>query len=156
MAYAGLADTARSAGDPRRALELYQQALDVGRGSLGPSELSAVRRKMGDAAEQISDHRGAEEHYRGALAETRVVDDVDEMARSYLGLATVALSGARFDEAVALAHEAVELSEARDLRGVAAGCRTLGLIEQTRGDAEAAARHEQALALARELDAGSR
>jgi tetratricopeptide (TPR) repeat protein len=109
---ANLAQTFAARGDRGRAAEIYKQSLAMNLRSLGPKHIRTVTvtNYLGSAYLMLGDADRAEEMFTQAMTVARELYPKDmELASALAGLSAVRARQKRFDEALKLGEEALEL-----------------------------------------------
>jgi len=135
------------------ARQLATRAEGIARAHGWTALLARANQSLGHVARHQGNFAEAEARFGQALDLAEQVGDLTRQAESTLGLATVALSTGRYDDATALARRAMTIHERRESpseRAVGAGAclQTLAIAAvHTRRLAEASALYRQALQL---------
>ena len=144
----------RSLGEALRAIEFYQQALEIARQIGDRHGEGAILGSLGIACKDLGDMKRAIEFYQQALEIARQVGDrrAESAWLGHQGLAYWNLS--KVQRAINLYEQALEITrEIGDRRGEGAWLGNLGIAHARRGEAQRAIEfYQQALDIARQID----
>jgi DNA-binding SARP family transcriptional activator/Flp pilus assembly protein TadD len=119
-----------------------------------PDVLADLEHKLGTVHHRRGEWELAESHFQAAQAALGETDRPGQNARLYADWSLTAHQGRRTEQAVGLAHQALELAEAvGDTRALAQAHNILGILATNQGQLEKATHHlGQSLTLAETLD----
>jgi len=137
-------------GDYGAALASYETAAALG----DPTALPTVEHKLGILYQRRGEYELAKSHFQAALSALGESGPSGERARLHADLSLAAHHQGQTDQAVGLAHRALELAEAAgDTRALIQAHNMVGILASSQSDRDAAHHHlQQSLALGEDLN----